>query len=85
MKRQSSVSQSESICRSIRDYVIDAQRQVYTEVNTAMVTACWNIRQFYLMSPIRSTLRSELSWSHYRLNLTPSSYAFSRSNGKQFS
>ena len=26
-----------------------------------------NMRQFYLTFPIRSTLRSELSWSHYRL------------------
>jgi predicted nuclease of restriction endonuclease-like (RecB) superfamily len=26
-----------------------------------------NMRQFYLTSPIRYTLRSELSWTHYRL------------------
>ncbi len=26
-----------------------------------------NMRQFYLTFPKRSTLRSELSWSHYRL------------------
>ena len=28
---------------SVRGYVIDAQRQVYSAVNTAMVTAYWNI------------------------------------------
>ena len=96
---------------SIRGYVIDAQKQVYSAVNSAMVMAYWNIgrsiyevcgesdraaygkqvlqyiskrltaefgkgfsvqglrnmRQFYLTFPNRSTLRSELSWSHYRL------------------
>ncbi len=103
--------QSEEVYFSIRGYVIDAQRQVYSAVNAAMVTAYWNIgksiyevcgerdraaygkqvlkyiserltaefgkgfsvqglrnmRQFYLTFPKRSTLRSELSWSHYRL------------------
>lgn len=103
--------QSEDTYRSIRGYVIEAQRQVYTAVNTAMVNAYWNIgkaifevcgendraaygkrvlqyisdkmtaefgagfnirnlrymRQFYLAFPIRNTLCSELSWSHYRL------------------
>lgn len=103
--------QSEDAYRSIRGYVIEAQGQVYTAVNAAMVTAYWkigksifeacgendraaygkqvlkyiserlteefgkgfsvqglrNMRQFYLTFPIRSTLRSELSWSHYRL------------------
>ncbi len=103
--------QSEEAYLSIRGYVIDAQRQVYSAVNAAMVTAYWNIgksiheacgesdraaygkqilkyisehltvefgkgfsvqglrnmRQFYLAFPKRSTLRSELSWSHYRL------------------
>lgn len=103
--------QSEDTYHSIRRYVIDAQQQVYTAVNTAMVTAYWNIgkviyevcgeneraaygkqvlqyisgrlteefgrgfsvqglrnmRQFYLKFPKRSTLWSELSWSHYRL------------------
>ena len=102
---------SEDTYRSIRGYVIEAQRQVYTAVNTAMVNAYWNIgkaifelcgendraaygkqvlkhlaelltaefgkgfsvqglrnmRQFYLAFPIRSTVWSELSWSHYRL------------------
>lgn len=101
--------QSEDTYHSIRRYVIDAQQQVYTAVNTAMVTAYWNIgkviyevcgeneraaygkqvlqyisgrlteefgrgfsvqglrnmRQFYLKFPKRSTLWSELSWSHY--------------------
>lgn len=103
--------QSEEAYLSIRGYVIDAQRQVYSAVNAAMVTAYWNIgksiyevcgesdraaygkqvlkyiserlaaefgkgfsvqglrnmRQFYLAFSKRSTLRSELSWSHYRL------------------
>lgn len=103
--------QSEEAYLSIRGYVIDAQRQVYSAVNAAMVTAYWNIgksiyevcgesdraaygkqvlkhiserlaaefgkgfsvqglrnmRQFYLAFSKRSTLRRELSWSHYRL------------------
>lgn len=37
------VQQSEDAYRSIRDYVIEAQRQVYTAVNAAMVTAYWKI------------------------------------------
>lgn len=36
-------TQSEEAYLSIREYVIDAQRQVYSAVNTAMVTAYWNI------------------------------------------
>ena len=103
--------QSEEAYQSIRGYVIDAQRQIYSTVNSAMVTAYWNIgktiyeicgeneraaygkqvlkyisdkltaefgkgfsvqglrnmRQFYLAFPKRSTVWSELSWSHYRL------------------
>ena len=35
--------QSEKMYRSIRVYVVDAQKQVYTAVNTAMVNAYWNI------------------------------------------
>lgn len=35
--------QSENMYLSIRGYVIDAQRQVYSAVNAAMVTAYWNI------------------------------------------
>lgn len=35
--------QSEDAYLSIREYVIDAQQQVYSAVNTAMVTAYWNI------------------------------------------
>ncbi|MCD8353783.1 MAG: PDDEXK nuclease domain-containing protein [Clostridiales bacterium] len=34
---------SEETYRSIRGYVIDAQRKVYSSVNSAMVTAYWNI------------------------------------------
>lgn len=33
-------SQPEDAYRSIRGYVIEAQRQIYTAVNAAMVTAC---------------------------------------------
>ncbi len=35
--------QSEEAYLSIRGYVIDAQKQVYSAVNAAMVTAYWNI------------------------------------------
>lgn len=35
--------QSENAYLSIRGYVIDAQKQVYSAVNNAMVTAYWNI------------------------------------------
>ena len=35
--------QPDNAYRSIREYVIEAQRQVYSAVNTAMVTAYWNI------------------------------------------
>ena len=96
---------------SIRNSVITAQNRVYSAVNTAMVTAYWeigeqiykacgendraeygknllkylsekltaefgkgysvqglrNMRQFYCTFPNRSTLWSELSWSHYRV------------------
>lgn len=95
---------------AVRGYVIAAQNQIYSSVNSAMVTAYWNIgkqiyeacgendratygkqllrylskklteefgkgfdernlrnmRQFYLTFPIRNSLRSELSWTHYR-------------------
>lgn len=104
-------AQSENAYLSIRGYVIDAQKQVSSAVNSAMVNAYWNIgkaiyemcgendraaygkqvlqyiserlttefgrgfsvqglrnmRQFYLTFQNRSTLCSELSWSHYRL------------------
>lgn len=97
--------------RSIRGFVIEAQQQIYSAVNTAMVIAYWNIgkaiykvcgendraaygkqvlqyisdkmteefgkgfnarnlrymRQFYLTFPKRNSLRSELSWTHYRM------------------
>lgn len=36
-------TQSEDMYLSIRGYIIDAQRQVYSAVNAAMVTAYWNI------------------------------------------
>ena len=104
-------AQSESTYLMIRNHVIDAQRKVYSAVNSAMVNAYWNIgkeiyeacgeneraeygkqilqylsdhltaefgkgfslrnlrnmRNFYLMFPIRQTLSAELSWSHYQL------------------
>ena len=45
MKREGSLDtpQSEDTYRSIRGYVIEAQRQVYTAVNSAMVMAYWKI------------------------------------------
>ena len=102
---------SEATYNTVRGFVVEAQRQVYSAVNVAMVQAYWNIgktifevcgendraaygkqvlndlserlsaefgkgfsvqnlrsmRQFYRAFPIRSTLCSELSWSHYRL------------------
>ena len=39
----SKVEFQEETYRSIRGYVIDAQRQVYTSVNSAMVNAYWEI------------------------------------------
>ena len=35
--------QPENAYLSIRSYVIDAQKHVYSAVNAAMVTAYWNI------------------------------------------
>lgn len=45
MKRKNELSapQSEDTYRSIRGYVIEAQRQVYAAVNSAMVMAYWKI------------------------------------------
>lgn len=43
VKRENSAPQSEDAYRSIRGYVIEAQGQVYTVVNAAMVTAYWKI------------------------------------------
>lgn len=45
VKKEDSLNglQSEDAYRSIRGYVIEAQRQVYTAVNSAMVTAYWKI------------------------------------------
>lgn len=37
------IAESESAYKSIRGYVIEAQRQVYAAVNSAMVSAYWNI------------------------------------------
>lgn len=37
------MTDSENAYKSIRGYVIDAQRQVYSAVNSAMVSAYWNI------------------------------------------
>ena len=102
---------TETTLHTVRGYVIEAQQQVCSAVNSAMVQAYWNIgktiyevcgendraaygkqvlqfladkltaefgkgfsvqnlrkmRQFYRAFPIRSTLSSELSWSHYQL------------------
>ena len=43
MGNLSKVEFQEETYRSIRGYVIDAQRQVYTSVNSAMVNAYWEI------------------------------------------
>ena len=43
VKRENGAPQLEDAYRSIRGYVIEAQGQVYTAVNAAMVTACWKI------------------------------------------
>ena len=102
---------AEQTYHSIRQSIVSAQHKLSSAVNTAMVTAYWeigeqvfkacgendraeygkklleylseqltaefgkgfsvanlkNMRQFYCMFPIRYTLCSELSWSHYRL------------------
>lgn len=104
-------SKTMEIYSSARGYIINAQRQIYSSVNSAMVTAYWNIgkliyeesgennraeygkqllqylsekltaefgkgynernlrymRQFFLTFPKWNALRSELSWTHYRL------------------
>ena len=39
----SNAQQSEDTYLSIRGYVIDAQKQIYSAVNSAMVTAYWEI------------------------------------------
>ena len=39
----SNAQQSEDTYLSIRSYVIDAQKQIYSAVNSAMVTAYWQI------------------------------------------
>ena len=101
----------EQTYHAIRSSIVTAQHTVAAAVNSAMVTAYWeigeqiykacgendraeygsrlleylsakltaefgkgfsvqglrNMRQFYCTFPIRSTLWSELSWSHYRL------------------
>ena len=106
-----SIPQSTEIYSAARGYIINAQRQVYSAINSAMVSAYWNIgkliceasggnerarygkqllqylsqkltaefgkgytagnlrnmRQFYLIFPNCYALRSELSWTHYRL------------------
>ena len=43
VKRENGAPQLEDAYRSIRGYVIEAQGQVYTAVNSAMVTAYWKI------------------------------------------
>ena len=96
---------------AVRSYIITAQRQLYSAIDSAMVTAYWNIgrqlyeacgnndraaygkqllqhlsdkltaefgkgfdvrnlqmmRKFYLTFPNTNALRSQLSWTHYRL------------------
>ena len=108
--KESTTITNQETYTAVRNYVIAAQNQIYTSVNSAMVNAYWNIgkqiyeacgendraaygkqllrylseklteefgkgfnernlrnmRQFYLTFPIRNSLRSELSWTHYR-------------------
>ena len=63
----------------IKKILSDARNKVYQTANFAMVEAYWqigkgftvanlkNMRQFYLTFPNSYALRSELSWTHYRL------------------
>ncbi len=112
MEQQLQINQNpEQTYHSIRHAIVQAQHKLTAAVNSAMVTAYWeigeqiykacgendraeygkrllsylsaqltaefgkgfsvanlrNMRQFYCMFPIRYTLSSELSWSHYRL------------------
>jgi len=106
-----SVIRRQDTLKSVRIYVIEAQKHIYSAVNSAMVSAYWNIgkqifeacgendraeygkqllqylseklteefgkgfnernlrnmRQFYLSFPNRNAVRTELSWTHYRL------------------
>ena len=62
--------QPEESYKIIRNTVLTAQAKLYTAVNSAMVQAYWEIGQeihIYRTFPIRQTLSSELSWSHYTL------------------
>ena len=105
------IQNPEQTYNTIRQSIVQAQRTMAAAVNTAMVTAYWeigeqiykacgendragygkkllqylseqlaaefgkgfsvqglrNMRQFYCTFPIRSTLWSELSWSHYKV------------------
>ncbi len=105
------IQNPEQTYNTIRNSIIQAQHTMVAAINSAMVTAFWeigeqiykacgendraeygknllqflskqltsefgkgfsvanlrNMRQFYYMFPIRYTLCSELSWSHYRL------------------
>ena len=105
------IQNPEQTYTAIRHSIVQAQHKISAAVNSAMVTAYWeigeqiykacgendragygqkllqflsqqltsefgkgfsianlkNMRQFYCMFPIRYTLCSELSWSHYRL------------------
>ena len=47
--------QSENTYRSIRGYVIEAQQQVYTAVNAAMVTAYWKIGKSIFEPAVKRT------------------------------
>lgn len=108
---QNTAERSAQTYQSIRSSIVQAQHKLNAAINTAMVTAYWeigeqiykacgeqdragygtqllnylseklcaefgrgysvpnlrNMRQFYCCFPIRYTLCSELSWSHYRL------------------
>jgi predicted nuclease of restriction endonuclease-like (RecB) superfamily len=50
-----------SLLYELSKYLVKEFGQGFTERNLR------NMRQFYLLFPVRTTLRTELSWSHYRL------------------
>lgn len=55
------------LCESIKNVLNQARSATYQAINVGMVIAYWNMRQFYRIFPILSTVWRELSWSHYKL------------------
>jgi predicted nuclease of restriction endonuclease-like (RecB) superfamily len=52
-----------SLLYELSKYLVKEFGQGFTERNLR------NMRQFYMLFPVQATLRTELSWSHYRLLL----------------